>query len=356
MSQYNVFGGDDSEDDDKVSDQAVTGFDGGVLKSNDNKEKQQPLVIPSQANIDWRDKKKAQRYRPNQEQPVVVNESTATREKLNDGPERVGLQTATSTLKTEDPLAETSVDPAQEPNESVEEQALKYLLSDEKPESKQDEIEAIPMTTAPGISDADAFKEDVAARAEESTMEEYSRVPVEQFGAALLRGMGWKEGTAASRTRSGPTEPYLPDSRPSLLGIGASTRPNNDKDKKESSKDSRMKRQAMNTYRPLTKHSKRSTSPTGPPSNNRSRDYDSHNRIRDRHDDRRDSRRYDDRRESRRDDKRYDDRRYDDRRYEDRRYAERNYDRKRDSYRDDRRYDRRRYESDSIDRSYRKKD
>lgn len=32
MSQYNVFGGDDSEDDDRVSDQAVTGFDGGVLK------------------------------------------------------------------------------------------------------------------------------------------------------------------------------------------------------------------------------------------------------------------------------------------------------------------------------------
>lgn len=34
--------------------------------------------------------------------------------------------------------------------------------------------------------------------------------------------MGWKEGTAASRTgRSGPVEAFVPTSRPALLGIGA---------------------------------------------------------------------------------------------------------------------------------------
>lgn len=34
--------------------------------------------------------------------------------------------------------------------------------------------------------------------------------------------MGWKEGTAASRTgRSGPAEAFVPTSRPALLGIGA---------------------------------------------------------------------------------------------------------------------------------------
>ena len=32
MSKYNVFGGDDSEDEDKIRDEVVTGFDGGVLK------------------------------------------------------------------------------------------------------------------------------------------------------------------------------------------------------------------------------------------------------------------------------------------------------------------------------------
>ena len=53
------------------------------------------------------------------------------------------------------------------------------------------------------------------------TLADYERVPVSQFGAALLRGMGWKEGTAASRKNKGPVEPYLPQSRPALLGIGA---------------------------------------------------------------------------------------------------------------------------------------
>jgi G-patch domain len=51
---------------------------------------------------------------------------------------------------------------------------------------------------------------------------------VSQFGAALLRGMGWKEGTAASRTRPGLVEPWLPPSRPALLGIGARERPQED--------------------------------------------------------------------------------------------------------------------------------
>lgn len=32
MSQHNVFGGDDSEDEDKVRDEAVTGFDSGVVR------------------------------------------------------------------------------------------------------------------------------------------------------------------------------------------------------------------------------------------------------------------------------------------------------------------------------------
>ena len=31
-------------------------------------------------------------------------------------------------------------------------------------------------------------------RPEESTIEDYEEVPLEQFGMAMLRGMGWKEG------------------------------------------------------------------------------------------------------------------------------------------------------------------
>jgi len=53
-------------------------------------------------------------------------------------------------------------------------------------------------------------------------LDDYNRVPVAQFGLALLRGMGWKEGTAASRKPGkGLVQPYLPEARPALLGIGA---------------------------------------------------------------------------------------------------------------------------------------
>jgi hypothetical protein len=33
----------------------------------------------------------------------------------------------------------------------------------------------------------------------QSTLEDYEDVPVEEFGAALLRGMGWKDGQGIGR-------------------------------------------------------------------------------------------------------------------------------------------------------------
>jgi hypothetical protein len=71
------------------------------------------------------------------------------------------------------------------------------------------------------VTETDAYHQDMSELPDVATLDDYARVPVSQFGAALLRGMGWKEGTAASRTRSGPVAPYLPAARPALLGIGA---------------------------------------------------------------------------------------------------------------------------------------
>ena len=51
---------------------------------------------------------------------------------------------------------------------------------------------------------------------------EYEHIPVSQFGMAMLCGMGWKPGKSASRNKKGGiVEPWLPPSRPALLGIGA---------------------------------------------------------------------------------------------------------------------------------------
>lgn len=37
-------------------------------------------------------------------------------------------------------------------------------------------------------------KMDVSLRPDESKLEDYDRIPVEKFGVAILKGMGWKEG------------------------------------------------------------------------------------------------------------------------------------------------------------------
>lgn len=40
---------------------------------------------------------------------------------------------------------------------------------------------------------------DLKQRPDEATLESYNQIPVEEFGIALLRGMGWKEGMAVGR-------------------------------------------------------------------------------------------------------------------------------------------------------------
>lgn len=46
-----------------------------------------------------------------------------------------------------------------------------------------------------------SFKDDYEKRPDETTMEEYEHIPVEEFGAALLRGLGWNEGEGIGRNR-----------------------------------------------------------------------------------------------------------------------------------------------------------
>lgn len=77
-------------------------------------------------------------------------------------------------------------------------------------------------------SELGSFRTDVASRPEPANLDAYNAIPVEEFGAALLRGMGWKDGqaigrgnyssaTAAERAKN----PRVPERRPGFLGIGA---------------------------------------------------------------------------------------------------------------------------------------
>jgi len=72
-----------------------------------------------------------------------------------------------------------------------------------------------------GINEDDAFRNDVASRPDMASLEDYAAVPVEEFGAALLRGMGWKEGDVVGKRKEQISKARVVKIRPALLGIGA---------------------------------------------------------------------------------------------------------------------------------------
>ncbi|KDQ50283.1 hypothetical protein JAAARDRAFT_42280 [Jaapia argillacea MUCL 33604] len=240
---------DSSDESEGETDELVTGFDQfGVQRLHEKKKKEGPLVIPALRNRDWREfakKRKGGHYIP----PSASAETGAdgsvgglgTRDSINSGPQRSGLhfvgkqevkieeamedvegvasQVVSTTdsveVKMEDADAVKKEDP-----ETEDQRALRAILASVDGSAPTDGplIDAIPI--AP-LSEADAYRQDVEELPEPATLDDYTRVPVSQFGAAMLRGMGWKEGQAASRTRKGLVEPWLPAARPALLGIGA---------------------------------------------------------------------------------------------------------------------------------------
>ena len=131
--------------------------------------------------------------------------------------------------------------------ETEERRALRELLGEgasagEAEEPKVDAIYSAEDARNGPIEEADAFKRDVDSRPDEvrflslafnpelwtdgfsfrqASLDDYARVPVGAFGLAMLRGMGWQPGQAASRSGRGAIEAHVPSSRPSLLGIGA---------------------------------------------------------------------------------------------------------------------------------------
>ncbi|EAU91540.2 hypothetical protein CC1G_02029 [Coprinopsis cinerea okayama7 len=214
-------------------DELVTGFDRfGVQRAFEKKKaKEGPLVIPALKNKDWRE---LARKRRSQGQFVPDSAKTSTgadgsvgglgtRETINTGPVISGLQVRkkreTVEVKNEDgDVVMNEEVQEEEVTETEEQRALRALLAEANGQVQDDAyIAAIPTP----ISEADALKQDVDELPDVATLEDYERVPVSQFGAAMLRGMGWKEGQAASRKGKGMIEPYIPAARPALLGIGA---------------------------------------------------------------------------------------------------------------------------------------
>ena len=93
-------------------------------------------------------------------------------------------------------------------------------------EAKGDSVSEIPawksliINKAPDEYENDS-KLDVSIRPEVPTLENYESIPIEAFGMAMLRGMGWNEGEAIGGINKSVTPIFEPQLRPRGLGLGA---------------------------------------------------------------------------------------------------------------------------------------
>ena len=102
------------------------------------------------------------------------------------------------------------------------------------------------------LNEDESFRSDVASRPDSATLEDYANIPVEEFGAALLRGMGWKEGDIVGKRKDQIIKAKTVERRPALLGIGAKEVPGGIGEELGAwGKPVRGKRKVHNSYNPV---------------------------------------------------------------------------------------------------------
>lgn len=239
------------EDDDQEYDvdrpQKVSHFDkaaGGAIDESKPKV-EGPLVIAPQANRDWREASKKRRQR-NGLPPEAQNGEASGRvvadleaklgqpqfglnvTKRNSDEEHCELVT---TRRSPDDGQRMSNDrDAPGETEGTQKQAP-GADGEASVEAKTDEEEAMDALLGrtkksdlvlPAMNEEEAFSQDFRTAPDVASLHDYDRVPVEQFGAALLRGMGWKDGEGIGAQRGKKVAvTKMPERRPALLGIGA---------------------------------------------------------------------------------------------------------------------------------------
>ena len=233
---------DDSDSDQEWSGngpQLVSAFDhsaGGAIGISGIEVAKAPLVIQAQKNRDWREESRRKRGKNllpaevqaardgqiSEGQDVIYGEAPAfglTFVKQREDVQMVnaGKNTATVTLATAQIIEKTE-----------DEEAMEALMGNGKKKSNLvigDTGEADVIFSGRGIAtvvgEEDAFKSDVASRPDSASLDDYAAVPVEEIGAALLRGMGWNGDIESERSKDPTKKSKVMERRPALLGIGA---------------------------------------------------------------------------------------------------------------------------------------
>lgn len=235
---------DDDTDDRAVKHEVVTAFDAsGAVAAQTERSAQKVLVIPRMKNRDWREEIRRGRPSRNLLPPEVQaqrNSKVIQKAKpvditsTADDESKWGLTIMRNNKPEENSIGGTDIasvvvaseitvggQPSVEvsPEKTDDERAIEALMGIENEKGGQKLV--IPAAESDDnngsirTKEEDAFKRAMRSAPDVSTLEDYERVPVEEFGAALLRGMGWKEG---ARNISLPKDVKR---RQNLLGLGA---------------------------------------------------------------------------------------------------------------------------------------
>ncbi|KAF1914969.1 DExH-box splicing factor binding site-domain-containing protein [Ampelomyces quisqualis] len=212
----------DEEEDDLIKQQEISGWDtaeGGAVDAGGKKEKETPRVIPALPNRNWRDdarRRQLAKAPHTQAQNVVVTKQA----------EAPKMEYGLTILKKEDSEVNGADDGAApdepaEPMEDVkdtmtEEQRLEKKALDALINGKSTDDDLV----IPVYTEEESFRNDLRDAPDAPTLDAYAATPIEGFGAALLRGMGWKDGEAVGKNGT-TAKPNEIKRRPALLGIGA---------------------------------------------------------------------------------------------------------------------------------------
>lgn len=201
-----------------------------------------PKVIPLAAGSDWREERKRrlglkENEALRQGSPSMARAESNAPEQAFHEPQKQGLVTMAPSQRPnvdrEDTPPHTTIAPGdvtpptthineQEPSSAVppsDDDAIRALLSHEPTRRGAHANLVIEQP-----SEEDMFHHDVDSRPDEPTLHDYATMPVEEFGAAMLRGMGWKEGSGIGRDNKGPIHAPTVQRRAALLGLGAKER------------------------------------------------------------------------------------------------------------------------------------
>ncbi|KAF9357360.1 hypothetical protein BGX26_003838 [Mortierella sp. AD094] len=205
-------------------DELIAGLDGNKIESLEPTEKAQPLVIPKLENADWRQQVLANRKKifipqDGRTMPVDIIEEpikevgyglqikrTKVEHRTEKDDNTVQIETTTSTTITEDVVMEQK-------EETLDELAARKIIEAATGE-RSEEARRLILQSQQNVDDVEAFQKNLEELPDEATLDDYEKVPVEEFGAALLRGMGWNGDMKGS-------EAIEYNRRPALLGLGA---------------------------------------------------------------------------------------------------------------------------------------